>query len=91
MRFCLFVGNIKDAALLSLVGALKDLKLPAATYDQDTNELTIDPESTRHLQLTSLPVPLTFTVSWVLIKSLCSATTTDNKSGRLHLWLEVFW
>ena len=62
--FCIYLlGNIRDAVILAMVGALKNLTLPNSSYDRDEEKLVIDTETRRKVELHCIPVPLSFTVS----------------------------
>ena len=56
-------GNIRDAVLLAMIGALKNLTLPTSSYDKDEEKLVIDTETRCKVELRCVPVPLSFTVS----------------------------
>lgn len=46
-------GNVEDAALLSLCGALQSVRLPKPTYDERSGEVTVahGAQAARHLVL----------------------------------------
>ena len=56
-------GNIRDAVILAMVGALKNLTLPNSSYDKEEEKLVIDTETRHRVELHCIPVPLSFTVS----------------------------
>ena len=56
-------GNIRDAVILAMVGALKNLTLPTSSYDKDEEKLVINTETRHKVELHCVPVPLSFTVS----------------------------
>ena len=61
---CIYLsGNIRDAVILAMVGALKNLTLPTSSYDKDEEKLVIDTETRHKVELHCVPVPLSFTVS----------------------------
>jgi len=55
-------GNIADASLIAVVGALRNLTLPQAKYSQETERLTVDMDAKTLVKTHSLPIPLSFTV-----------------------------
>ena len=57
------LGNIRDAVILAMVGALKNLTLPTSSYDREEEKLVIDTETRHRVELHCIPVPLSFTVS----------------------------
>ena len=62
--YCIYLsGNIRDAVILAMVGALKNLTLPNSSYDREEEKLIIDTETRRKVELHCVPVPLSFTVS----------------------------
>ncbi|KZV76138.1 hypothetical protein PENSPDRAFT_570425 [Peniophora sp. CONT] len=48
-------GNAFDAALIAMVAALKNVRLPKATYDEDTDRTTCSRKTREPLQLGRLP------------------------------------
>jgi exosome complex component RRP43 len=54
-------GNLEDASLLALVGALQDLRVPTTSIDEESGEVTINTTSKgAPLEWNLLPVPVTF-------------------------------
>lgn len=44
-------GNMYDAALIALMAALQNVKLPEVTYDEESERTTISPDKTLPLKL----------------------------------------
>ncbi|KIJ49546.1 hypothetical protein M422DRAFT_59277 [Sphaerobolus stellatus SS14] len=53
-------GNAFDAALLAMVAALKNVRLPKATYNEETGRTTCSRKITEPLQLGTLPFSASF-------------------------------
>jgi len=53
-------GNAFDAALLAIVAALQDVKLPKATYNEETGKTTCSRKQLEPLRISRLPVSTTF-------------------------------
>ena len=53
-------GNVPDAALIGLLGALLDVKVPSAEVDEDGESVTVDRDQCVPLRLSHLPVPASF-------------------------------
>lgn len=56
------VGGVFDTTVMAIVAALKDLRLPAARWDEDDKRILCDADmkNTRALTLNGLPCPLNF-------------------------------
>ncbi|KAI0092112.1 ribosomal protein S5 domain 2-type protein [Irpex rosettiformis] len=55
-------GNVFDATLLAMVSALKNTKLPKATYNEDTFRTTCSRKNMQSLDLRRLPISMSFGV-----------------------------
>ncbi|KAL0950364.1 hypothetical protein HGRIS_010330 [Hohenbuehelia grisea] len=55
-------GNAFDAALIAMVAALKNTRLPAPTYDETSGRTTCSRKTTVPLQLTRIPLSMSFGV-----------------------------
>ncbi|KAL5527902.1 hypothetical protein ACEPAG_6703 [Sanghuangporus baumii] len=53
-------GNVFDAALLAMIAALKNTRLPKARYDEDTGRTICSRKEKSALQLTKTPVAISF-------------------------------
>lgn len=53
-------GSVLDVAVISLMAALKSLRLPKVNYDLDTKTIKVDVKTQIPLNLTCLPVATTF-------------------------------
>jgi exosome complex component RRP43 len=71
-------GAVLDVAALSLMTALKSLKLPKVTYDSDTKAIKADDKIKKPLNLKCLPVTSTFVLFEE--KFLLADPTADEES-----------
>ncbi|OUM69624.1 hypothetical protein PIROE2DRAFT_2494, partial [Piromyces sp. E2] len=55
-------GNIFDAALFSIISALKNLKLPEVTFIEEEGKVEATEEKTISLELLSIPLSATYVV-----------------------------
>ncbi|XP_011556648.3 exosome complex component RRP43 [Plutella xylostella] len=55
-------GALVDACLIALMASLKTISLPAVTYDEETEEITVDTSVQTPLTIHSLPVATSFAV-----------------------------
>ncbi|KXS13479.1 exosome complex exonuclease RRP43-like protein [Gonapodya prolifera JEL478] len=89
-------GNVFDATVIAIMAALKDVRLPKATYREEEGAVTIPDLSERPVRLQVGPVPVATTIGvfesqYFLVDptemetSLCSATLTliTDEGGRL--------
>jgi len=55
-------GNVFDATLLAMVSALKNVRLPKATYHEETNHVTCSRKIREPLSLSGIPISSSFGV-----------------------------
>jgi len=55
-------GNVFDATLLAMVAALKNVRLPKATYHEETNHVTCSRKTREPLSLSEAPISSSFGV-----------------------------
>ncbi|KAK8743139.1 hypothetical protein OTU49_001551 [Cherax quadricarinatus] len=73
-------GNLYDAALIALMAALQNVKLPAVSYDEENDKASVDIERTLPITLKARPVASTFTVYSDSIQ-LMDPTAEDETQG----------
>ncbi|XP_050735267.1 exosome complex component RRP43-like [Eriocheir sinensis] len=73
-------GNMYDAALIAIMAALQNVKLPEVSYDEESERTTISPDKTLPLKLKRKPVSATFTMYSGSIQ-LVDPTAEDEEQG----------
>ncbi|XP_045595920.1 exosome complex component RRP43 [Procambarus clarkii] len=88
MAWCLYCdvvcinydGNLYDAAVIALMAALQNVKLPAVSYDEENDKASVELERTLPISLKAKPVASTFTVYSDSIQ-LMDPTAEDETQG----------
>ncbi|KAK3856360.1 hypothetical protein Pcinc_025882 [Petrolisthes cinctipes] len=73
-------GNVYDAALVAVMAALQDVKLPKLTYDEENDKATVALERTLPLNIKSRPISSTFTLYSDTVQ-LADPTAEDESQG----------
>lgn len=71
-------GSVLDVAVVSLITALRSVKLPKVNYDMDTKVIKVDNEQRTPLNLKCLPIASTFVIFEQ--KYLLTDPTSDEES-----------
>lgn len=79
-------GNLTDAALVALVAALQNLRLPATSFDPDDQKLQVQSLRTVKVNVKAFPVASTFTIYSEDIQ-LMDPTAEDERQGSGELTL----
>lgn len=79
-------GNLTDAAMLSVVQALRNVKLPATRVDDATGEVFVDPEGEpKPLLVRHTPVSLTFAIVDQFVLADPTSMEEEQSSGMFTL------